>query len=314
MRIAVAGSGLLAVAVMEPLLEAGHSVVALVQNGRLVRGFQRRVLAFKSRFTHGSNSPLRLAALERIPVLWLDTMSHGELAPIAAVKPDLLITCGFSIILKRPLLELPQIGCINIHSSLLSRHRGPNPFSHVILAGEDETGVTFHVTAAGVDTGDILDQTPFLIGPDDTAMSVYVKACEITRARIVPVIQAIDRHGLDGVPQDQSDATYDKLIGEEGMRIDWAQPAARIHRLVRALHQFGFARFFHRGRLVFLATAAHDDAPVPQAPGTVIATRPHVVVATGLGSLTIGTAMITTPVTWYWPPPWQWPKVGERLR
>ena len=313
MRIAVAGSGLLAVAVMQPLLEAGHSIVALVQNGRLVRGFQRRVLAFKSRFMHGSDSPLRLAAHQGTPILWLDTMSPAELAPIAAVKPDLVITCGFSIILKRPLLNLPRIGCVNIHSSLLPRHRGPNPFSHVILAGEDETAVTFHVTADGVDTGDILDQTPFLVGPEDTAMSVYVKACEITRVRIVPVIEAIDRHGLDGVPQEHSAATYDKLIDEEGMRIDWTQPAVQIHRLVRALHQFGFARFFHRGRMVFVATTAHDDAALPQTPGTIIATNPHVVVATGLGSLTIGTAMIATPITWFWPPPWQRPKIGERL-
>ncbi len=313
MRIAVAGSGLLAVAVMEPLLEAGHSIAALVQNGRLVRGFQRRMLTFKSRFTHHSDSPLRLAALERIPVLWLDTMSPGELAPIVALKPDLLITSGFSIILKRPLLELPRIGCVNIHSSLLPRHRGPNPFSHVVLTGEDEAGVTFHVTSDGVDTGDILDQTPFLVGPDDTAMSVYVKACEITRVRIVPVIEAIDRHGLDGAPQDHSIATYDKLIDETRMRIDWAQPAVEIHRLVRALHQFGFARFFHRGRLVFVATTAYDEAPVPQAPGTIIATSPHVVIATGHGSLTIGTAMIATPIAWFWPPPWQRPKPSERL-
>lgn len=313
MRIVVAGSGHLGSSVLAPLLESSHEVVGIVQNGRELRGWRRVCSTAMLSRLGGGNSMLRWAARRHLPVIWIDKMTGDELLPLRALEPDILLVSGFSIILKAPLLRLPRVGCVNMHSSLLPRHRGPNPFAAAILAGDTQTGITFHVMDEGIDTGDILEQAAFDIGENSTMVSVYRQACELASERVVPLMDRIERDGLRGTPQDPAQASYDKKPKVEDAQIDWAAPAEHIERRVRALSPATMPWFMYKGRKISIARADYDNAPVEAAPGTVLEARPPARIATGAGTVRLRIAYIRVPFPWLWPAPWSRPKKGERL-
>jgi methionyl-tRNA formyltransferase len=313
MRIAVAGTGPLGMNLLVPLLDSPHEVVAVVQNGRKCRGMRRTLEpALAAIFQSGSNVAGAARNL-RIPIVWIDRMSDEELAPLRALAPDLILVGGFAIILKPPLLGLPKIGCVNCHSSLLPKHRGPNPFAAVVLTNDNTSGVTFHVMDEGIDTGSILDQTPFPVLDTDTAFTVYERAAQLTGERVLAVVDAIEARGLNGTPQDEAQATYDPKLRDEDRVIDWTAPAADIFRRIRACCLAPFARTCHRGVPIDIARAQLDTAPVTAAPGTVLAAAPLVTVATGDGAITIRVAYSRGRIPMIWPMPWNRPAIGVRL-
>lgn len=310
MRIAFAGTGRLGVELLAPLIKSHHEVVAVLQNGRLTKGYQRWILPAVNSLLAPSRSVLGLAKRHRIPILWIDRMSDDELAPLEALKPDLLIVGGFGIILKAPLLRLPRLGCVNTHSALLPRHRGPNPFTAVILANESETGVTFHVMDEGIDTGAILEQIHVPVGPRATASDVYRETSIVAGQHVLELIDRIDIEGLKGTPQDATLATYEGKLTVADVCIDWSRPAEEIDRLVRAAVPFLFPRFVCRGRLIYVGRCKFDATPVEAAPGTIIANRPRIRIATGCGTVTLLVAYAMTPFPWLWPAPWTRPAIG----
>lgn len=313
MRIAIAGSGRLGASLMAGLERSEHQVVALVQDGRKTQGLARKVLPMAERLNELNRSPMGRARRGRLPLIWLDTMSEANLSTLKALNPDILLVGGFGIILKRPILDLPKVGCVNLHSSLLPMHRGPNPFGAVILAGERESGVTFHEMDEGIDTGAIIDQTRFPIGPRDTAADVYRKACAAAKRRVAGVMDRIAREGLRGVPQDPAAGCYDQRITEEDARMDWTRPALELDRLVRALTGMPHAWFPLQGKRIDVVKAQNDHLPCEAAPGTVVANRPAVVVATGAGHLHIHRAYTAGGLSRAWPSAWSWPKPGDVL-
>lgn len=314
MRIAIAGTGNLGMALWEGLDETAHEVVALIGDGRSVKSpIKRAIYPPMAAIFGGRSSILGRAARRRVPIHWINRMGPAELAPIERLAPDLILVGGFSVILKPPLLRIPRIGCVNMHSSLLPRHRGPNPFCAAILAGETETGVTFHVIDEGIDTGDILDQTAFDIGPRETAYEVYLRACAIARGRVGVVMDQIEQHGLVGVPQDPTRACYDQKPKPEDAWINWDRPAVEIDRMVRAMAPNPMPKFIHAGKMVSVARTTPDLAPVDAPPGTVLRNSPPAKIATGEGSLTINVAFISSPFPWVWPAPWLAPRLKERL-
>lgn len=313
MRIMVAGSGRLGVSVIEPLLASHHEVVGLIQNGRGKRNLMRTRALLRARVVPSNEDPVRLAIRHGLPVLWLDKMTQEGLSSIRVLKPDLIISCGFGIIFKRALIDIPTVGCMNVHSSLLPKHRGPAPFAHVILDNEAESGVTFHVIDENIDTGDILCQTAFPLTPIDTAMTVYRKACTVAKDRILEVVSGVEREGLHGTSQDSSRATYDAKLTREKARICWDREAADLDRLVRGSIPYVDPWFTYRGRAVRVALA-EVDLSFPKAPvGAVLQTRPRVIVATARDSLALNVAYCNFPFPWTWPMPGNRPRLGEIL-
>ncbi len=314
MRIAFAGTGRLGTSLLRGIFETRHEVVAIVRNGRQTRGLKRRVLAPVGAAFIGRGVP-GMAKRKGIPAFYIDRMTDEELAPLAALEPDLLVVGGFGIILKAPLLRLPKIGCINCHSSLLPKHRGPNPFSAVILAGEDKTGVTFHIMDQGIDTGDIVDQTEVAVRPRDSAAALYFRTSAVAGERIGVVLEQIATRGLEGTPQDPAAATYDKQLSPEQMQIDWNKPAVEIDRLVRAsMSRLPSFQLGHR--MIYVGKAHPDPEPVDAEPGTVLDIGRFVDVATGEGKLRLELCWRLKPA------PWRWPgfvtrgrvRAGDRLR
>lgn len=314
MRIAIAGTGNLGVSLWKGLDGSAHEVVAIIGDGRQTREpWKRTTYPQLGRFFGGSQSLLGRAARRGVPIHWIDRMTPEELAPIRDASLDLILVGGFSVILKRPILEIPRIGCINMHSSLLPRHRGPNPFCAAILQGDAEAGITFHVVDEGIDTDAILDQEAFEIAPRDTAYGVYLRACALAEERVGEVVDNIAREGLRGAMQDTSRASYDQKPTLNDAWINWDRPAEELDRLVRAMAPNPMPRFMHRGHVVTVARTSFDPTPVAHPPGTVLRTSAPAMVATGLGTLTLNVAFISTPFPWVWPAPWLPAKLHERL-
>jgi methionyl-tRNA formyltransferase len=293
---------------MEPLLEAGHHVVGLLQNGRQTRAAHRGLFRASRVLVPPALDPASLALRRRVPIFWLDRMDDAELAPLRALAPDLLLTAGFALIFNDAMLGLPGLGCVNVHSSLLPKHRGASPFAHVVLAGETETGVTFHVMAREVDAGPILAQERIALTQLDTSVTVYYRCCDLARGMVAEVVDEIENRGWIGVPQSTEDVTRDPRMTRDTAAIDWRDSADRIERLVRAAVAYYPAWFTHRGRRVDVTRATFDPRPIDAAPGTVLETRPYPVVATGRGRLIIHAAHVSQPI------PWSWPTLCARLR
>jgi methionyl-tRNA formyltransferase len=313
MRIAIAASGRLGASVARPLVASKHKVVAIVQDGRQTRGIWRVLAKLGAYVLGGANSMHAVALRNGIPVFYIDKMDERELAPLRRLDIDVLLVSGFAIILKKPLLELPRIGCVNMHSSLLPRHRGPNPFSAAILHGDTHTGITFHVMEEGIDTGPVLDQASFEIGPRDEMLTVYHRACELAGERVLPLMDRIAREGLVGTPQDHSRASYDPKPTEADTWIDWNRSAVELDRMVRGLSPSTMARFRHGENTVYIAKSVPLDTPAGAPPGTVLQSTQPVRVATGEGVLEISMALCKKPIPWVWPSPFSRPVTGEKL-
>nr|HPO17332.1 formyltransferase family protein [Candidatus Hydrogenedentota bacterium] len=220
---------------------------------------------------------------------------------------------GFGIIFRRSMLDLPNIGCVNMHSSLLPKHRGPNPFCAVILTGEQESGVTFHIMEEKIDAGDILEQASFPLTPEDTPYSVHAKSCALAADLVIPVMDHIQAEGLHGIPQDASHATYDKKPTQADACIHWDASAEQIERQVRALRSIHSPWFSHRGKTVHVTQVNVDYDDSNTAPGTVLSNKPYVRIAVRSGAVNIVSAYTTGAIPFPWPMPWHRPNTGESL-
>ncbi|MCP4640166.1 MAG: methionyl-tRNA formyltransferase [bacterium] len=302
MRIVLAGSGLLVTQELKAILGSSHEVVGLIQNGRRIKGMRRWFMPLVMRILPtGKNDRRGLARRHGIPLVYIDKMTEDELAPLRALDPDLILVAGFSIILKKPILELPRIGCVNTHSSLLPKHRGPNPFSAAIMANESETGVTFHVMDEAIDTGHIIEQHCVPVKPTHYALDLHRLTARLAGEKVVALLDRIEAEGLQGTPQDNDLASYDKNMTKEQAFIQWDQPAEDINRLVRASFPHNVARFRHGDRVIYVHRCSVKADAVDAPPGTVLTARPKPRVATGQGTIELTTAYVVRPVPWVWP-------------
>ncbi|MGC9054428.1 MAG: methionyl-tRNA formyltransferase, partial [Candidatus Hydrogenedens sp.] len=301
MRILIAGTGKLGVCVAEPLIKSQHQIIGILQNGRQTRGVRRFTNQVFLGLFGGHDSILHFAWKNHIPVFWIDKMDEEELKPIKECSPDLIITCGFGIIFKKPILSLPKIGCINVHSSLLPRHRGPNPFYAVIRQGETQSGVTFHIMDEGIDTGPIVAQQSFPILDTDTAYSVYCRASEMAKTMVLDVVNRITKEGLHGEPQNPDLSSYDPKPTVNDAIIHWNVPAIEIDRQIRALSQTILTRFTYKGRTVFVTRVRVNEKEITAKPGTVLHARFPAEIATAKGSITLLSAFTLSPIMWLWP-------------
>jgi methionyl-tRNA formyltransferase len=165
----------------------------------------------------------------------------------------------------------------------------------------------------GIDTGVILDQTPFEIEASDDMMTVYRKACAIAGERICAVMDQVARDGLRGAEQDPALATYDGKPTDADAQVDWSRPAAEIDRLVRGLTPAKMPRFPYRGSQIFIAKSRFSSEAVDAAPGTVLKNGNPPRIATGEGWIDLQVAFCRRPFPWIWPSPFNRPRVGERL-
>jgi methionyl-tRNA formyltransferase len=201
---------------------------------------------------------------------------EGFLAELAALVPDLAVVVAFGQIFPRRLLALPQLGCINVHASLLPRWRGAAPIQAAIAAGDAVTGVTIQQMVFELDAGDILLQRELAIEPEDTTATLAERLAELGAALTVEAVTALERGGLPARPQEAAGVTHAGLLRKEDGRVAWSEPAAAIWRRLRAYTPWPGLTAELEGRPVKVVAAHPEDGheAVPAPPGTVLGLEP----------------------------------------
>jgi methionyl-tRNA formyltransferase len=239
-----------------------------------------------------SPSPVRRAAEEAgIPVLTPEKPRHAR-AELEELAPDVIAVVAYGHIFRRWLLELPPLGCINVHFSLLPRHRGVAPVTWAILEGDAETGVTTMRMDRGVDTGAALLTERTAIRPDDTTGTLTARLAELGAPLLVRTLEGVAAGTIPDAPQPERGATYAPALAREDGRIDWSLRAVDLERRVRALAPWPGTFTVWRGRRLKLIAArpapAGSPAPAPAA-GEIVVAGGRPLAGTGEGALELVT-------------------------
>ncbi len=187
---------------------------------------------------------------------------------ISSLKPNLIVVVAFGQIIPQGILDIPSYGCINVHPSLLPKYRGASPLQEALLRGDTETGVTIMHMDANMDHGPILAQKKIHISPQETIETLRKKTTTIGVTLLTETVQALLAKTIPSIIQDDSQATYTRLLTRESGKIDWVGSAEYIERQVRALNPWPGTWIVHEGkRLKILKTSLYkktDTSHLPQ--------------------------------------------------
>ena len=228
-----------------------------------------------------------LAAHAGLPVLQPERVRDPAFVDtLRALAPDLVVVAAYGRILPRAILDLPTHGCINVHASLLPRHRGAAPVVAAILTGDAVTGVTIMAMAEEMDAGDILLQRQVAIGPEESGGALTERLALLGGATLREAIAGVQAGTLRPVAQPAAGVTFAPRLGREQCRIDWERAAGEIARQVRALAPAPSAFTTMGGRLLKVHRAATGSGGAGSSPGRVLRGGPEgIEVATGDGVL-----------------------------
>ena len=265
LRLAFMGTPDFAVPVLGALIGAGHELAAVyTQLPRAAgRGHKERP------------SPVHVAALEcGIPVQTPTSLKGPtEQAPFSALALDAAVVVAYGLLLPKPILAAPRLGCLNIHASLLPRWRGAAPIQRALMAGDAETGITIMQMDEGLDTGPMLLQERVPVGPEDDAGTLHDKLASMGSRLILRALDGLATGALTAQPQPSSGATYAAKLTREDERLDWRRSAEDLARQVRALSPRPGAWFAMNGdRLKVLASEVIAET-FEVAPGVVLDDR-----------------------------------------
>jgi len=278
MRVVFAGTPEFAAVALDALLAAGFTVpLVLTQPDRPAgRGMKLQASAVKQRAVAAGLPVAQPQGLRLDGKYGADAAAAREV--LQAADADVMVVAAYGLILPQWVLDLPRLGCLNIHASLLPRWRGAAPIHRAIEAGDAQTGITIMQMDAGLDTGDMLLVGREAIRSDDTTAELHDRLAALGGQLIVEALQA---QGLTRTPQPGEGITYAHKIDKAESSIDWTQPAAVIERRLRAFDPFpgGLATLAGEAVKVWRAELAEGSG----APGEVIAAGP--VVACGEGAL-----------------------------
>ncbi len=218
------------------------------------------------------------------PTTLRDPLVQESLRRIGA---DMMIVAAYGLILPQAVLDIPRLGALNIHASLLPRWRGAAPIQRALLAGDRETGICIMRMDAGLDTGPVLMQEATPVADTDTAQMLHDRLAAIGARLVVNVVENIEKGTLQAQPQPEQGATYAHKISKADAKIDWMETAEAIDRRIRAFSPFPGAHAVIKGveLKMWRAIPEQTDSPSPSLqPGQVLAAGPQgVIVACGRG-------------------------------
>lgn len=227
------------------------------------------------------------AEAHSLPIFQPERLRGEEvLARLRAADADLFVIAAYGQILRQTVLDIPRRGCLNVHPSLLPRHRGASPIPAAILAGDERTGVTIMLTDRGMDTGPILTQETAPLERDATTASLTPQLAELGAALLLRTIPAWVAGQIAPQPQDEAVATHSRQFTKADGAIDWTQPAITLERQIRALNPWPRAFTFVDGKRFVLLLAQAISEEETTGPGIVAGgAGKTLLVGTGDGTL-----------------------------
>jgi methionyl-tRNA formyltransferase len=234
-----------------------------------------------------ASPPVKEEAVRRgIPVFQPEKARHPEaVARIAAEAPDLVVVVAYGHILPKSILDIPRLGCINVHASLLPKYRGAAPINWAVARGESVTGITIMRMDEGMDTGPMLHVREMPIGEEETAETMFSKLSILGAGALREALRKLREGTLEETPQDAALATYAPKLTKEHGRIDWSRPAGEVRNLVRGMTPWPSAFALHAGKtLKVLSSAVAGESGATGEAGEVVALgRDGIAVACGEG-------------------------------
>ncbi len=285
MKIVFMGTPDFAAGALEALITAGHEITAVVTQPDKPKGRSKQ-LQFP---------PVKECALRHnIPVFQPVKIKTAEaVAELKKYEADIYVVAAFGQILSQEILDIPKFGCLNIHASLLPKYRGASPIQHVIIDGEEETGVTIMQMDAGLDTGDMLYKKTITIKDDDTFETLHDKLMVLGGEAIIEALPLLQEGKLMPEKQNSEDSCYASLISKHMGKIDFEKDAFTIDRLIRGMNPWPSAYTYYKGKQLKIWKAVpvseqESDAATEKQAGMIVkVTKDFVEVETGKGSLQI---------------------------
>lgn len=279
MRVVFMGTPDFAVPSLQALIDGGYDVVGVFTQPDKPKGRGNKL----------TPSPVKECAIHKgIPVFQPNRIRKDGVEDLKSLAPDLCVTAAFGQILSQEILDIPKQGTVNVHASLLPRHRGSAPLNWCILMGESKTGITTMMTDKGIDTGDMLLQKETAILPDETAGELSARLSILGAQTLMETLALIKEGRCKRTPQDHGSHTYEPMLKKEMGLIDWRKGSLEIANQVRGLDPWpGTYTPFPEGILKVVKVQAEES--LSGIPGQVLAAdgKQGLIVAAGDGAVRI---------------------------
>ena len=264
LKVVFMGTPAFAVPVLSALLDEGYQIVGVYTQPDRPTGRGKRIVP----------SPVKTFALEQgIPVFQPRSLRRDEKAreKVETLSPDVIVVAAYGLFLPSDILDLPRLGDLNVHPSLLPRYRGPSPVASAILNGDAITGVTVMRLNQGMDAGPILAQLETPISPEESTNELTMRLFTMGAGLLKKVLPRWERGEIQARPQDESLVSVTKLLSKEDGEMDWSRPAAYLARQVRAYTPWPACFTHWRGKLIKIieASALEQGAQPTVFPGEV---------------------------------------------
>ncbi len=280
LRIIFAGTPDFAARHLDALLSSEHQIVGVFTQPDRPAGRGKKLMP----------SPVKVLAEKKgLPVFQPASLRPQDNQQLVAdLNADIMVVVAYGLILPKAVLEMPRLGCINVHGSLLPRWRGAAPIQRSLWAGDSETGVTIMQMDVGLDTGDMLYKLSCPITAEDTSATLYDKLAQLGPQGLIETLRQLAEGRAQPQVQDEVLATYAEKLTKEEARIDWSLSACELERCIRAFNPWPMSYLIIDEQPVKVWKASVLDRQSNAAPGTIIdATKQGIQVATGEGVLNL---------------------------
>lgn len=284
MRLIFAGTPEFSAHHLKTLIDSDHEIVAVYTQPDRKAGRGKKIVS----------SPVKqLAEQYQLPLVQPQSLKSSDAQQeLIQLNADIMVVVAYGLLLPKEVLEAPRYGCINVHASLLPRWRGAAPIQRAIAAGDTTTGITIMQMDVGLDTGDMLIKVDCAIDKQETGGSLHDKLMNLGGLPLLQALQQIESGTTQPEAQDDSLACYASKLTKEEAAIDWSQPAAQLHNMIRAFNPFPVAYFSQGDDKVRVWSAEISTTPNDQpnastaVPGTILSANAQgLCVACGEGAL-----------------------------
>jgi methionyl-tRNA formyltransferase len=237
--------------VLEKLADSKEKKLMVITQPDRPQGRGRKILP----------TPIKKVALSKgLEVFQPENINDEEsLKRLKEFNPDIILVVAYGQILSRHILNIPKMGCINIHASLLPKYRGAAPINRVIINGEKETGITFMFMNEKVDAGEIIFQEKIDIFPDETCGELYYRLSALSADSLPKLLEKIKSGKIEGIPQDNKLVTFARKMNKEDGKIDWSDKGEKVYNLIRGTIPYPGAFTYYNSRKLKITRARFLD-------------------------------------------------------